>query len=267
MAGEEYVEVTPEGPVRMIPVRVNVNQLALTCEKIVSQKKELHIQSFEYAVQALRQQLMSEEKRFAARFSQDSSSLACKNEKVDSLERLADGIMEECHQVLEKHREYNPEAVLDDDLFRCLVHEMLSAVRMGRSKLDLYLEDRSRYLFLVKDMPIRSAHRERIASLYKHLETMEPCEDRLKISLTLCKAEGLLKESVMEKNELGETKIIEAAADDWKPSHIRLLTAAGANVNEKMIDGTTATMKAATCGHTATVKELHTLGADEPCEP
>ena len=50
-------------------------------------------------------------------------------------------------------------------------------------------------------MPIRSAHRERIASLYKHLETMEPCEDRLKISLTLCKAEGLLKESVMEKNE------------------------------------------------------------------
>lgn len=31
---------------------------------------------------------------------------------------------------------------------------------------------------------------------------------------------------------------MEAAADEWKPSHILLLTAAGANVNEAKEDGT-----------------------------
>lgn len=50
-----------------------------------------------------------------------------------------------------------PDAVLDEDLYRCLVHEKLSAVRMGRSKLDLYLEDKGRFLFQLKDMPIRDS--------------------------------------------------------------------------------------------------------------
>ena len=53
--GEEYLEVTDKGPVRVIPVRVNVNQLATTCEQIVGQKKGLHIQSFEHATRELHQ--------------------------------------------------------------------------------------------------------------------------------------------------------------------------------------------------------------------
>ncbi len=66
-----------------------------------------------------------------------------------------------------------------------------------------------------------------------------------------------------EKNELGETRIMVAAADDWKPAHVRLLVAAGADVHERMeSDGNTPAMKAATCGHTATVEVLAGLGAD-----
>ncbi len=49
-----------------------------------------------------------------------------------------------------------------------------------------------------------------------------------------CKEEGLLRDSVTEKNEMGETRIMVAAADDWKPAHIKLLAAAGAYVNEQM---------------------------------
>ena len=80
------------------------------------------------------------------------------------------------------------------------------------------------------------------------------------MSLELCKKEWLLMHLIREKNEQGETRILVAAAEDWKRGHIRLLTAAGASVNEKMEDG--ATPKAAMCGHTATVKELHSLGAE-----
>ena len=155
-----------------------------------------------------------------------------------------DGIMEECQRVLKQHQDYAPEAVLEDDLYRCLVHEMLSTLRMGRSKLDLYLEDKSRYLVLVKDMPIRDAHRERLAGLYRQLDSMPPGEERTKISVQLCRAEGLVKQSVHETNEQGETKIMEAAADEWKPSHILLLVAAGADVNQAKADGTTPAMKA-----------------------
>ena len=79
----------------------------------------------------------------------------------------------------------------------------------------------------------------------------------------MCKEECLVRESAAEKNELGETRIMVATAENWKLAHLQLLVAAGADVNEGMeSDGTTPTMKAARCGHTATVKALAWLGAD-----
>ena len=260
-AGEEYMELTKDGVVTMIPVRLNANQLSMTCDRIVGQKKELHITAFEYALEKLRQQLLGKEGEFAARFSKDFSS-SISDFKGYSLERFVDGIWDECRNVLAQHRDIEPEDMLDDVHSRFLVQEMLSTVHMAQSKLDLYLEDTSRCLMIMKDMKIRDAHRERMASLYRKLDAMPLSDERVNISLQLCKTQWLLKESVHEKNELGETKIFEAAAEDWKPSHIRLLTAAGADVNEKMAHGTTPTIKAAMCGHTTTVKELHSLGAD-----
>ena len=67
MHGEEYLEMTEKGPVRAIQVRVNVNQLARTCEQVVGQKKELHIQSFEHALRELERALMEQDRAFAER--------------------------------------------------------------------------------------------------------------------------------------------------------------------------------------------------------
>ncbi len=49
---------------------------------------------------------------------------------------------------------------------------MLSVVRMGRSKLQLYLEDDSTgsYIFMIKDLPMLSAHRENLGRMYWLLE-------------------------------------------------------------------------------------------------
>ena len=271
--GEEYLEMTDKGPVRAIPVRVNVNQLARTCEQVVGQKKELHIQSFEHALRELERALMEQDNAFAQRLGKDATTALVKQDEPGyGLRKLADGILGECKKQLEEHRKLPPSSYLEDTLFQALVHEMLSVVRMGRSKLQLYLDDGSRYIITIKDMPMRSAHRENLARMHRLLEQSSSTtsgEEQAAsgspetIALRLCKEEGLLRDSVTEKNEMGETRIMVAAADDWKPAHIKLLAAAGADVNERMErDGTTPTMKAATSGHTATVKELAALGAD-----
>ena len=72
------MEVTPDGPlaVRMVPVRINVNLLAVTCDAIVGQKRNLHcrlhMQLFEYGMQVLPLQLMEEGDRFTASYAQDT---------------------------------------------------------------------------------------------------------------------------------------------------------------------------------------------------
>jgi hypothetical protein len=73
ISGEEYVEVTAQGPVRMIPVRINVNKQP-TCEQIRKQKQELHISAFEYALDELRHQLLGQEEEFKAQFARDICS-------------------------------------------------------------------------------------------------------------------------------------------------------------------------------------------------
>ncbi len=270
---DEYLEIALQGPVRVIPVRVNVNQLAPTCEQIVGQKKDLHIQSFEHAVWELGRELLEQGDTFAKRLEKDSTARFVKEQEPGyGLKQLADVIIDDCTKQLEEHRQLAPSQYLEDSLFQTLVHEMLSVVHMGRSKLQLYLEDDSRYIRYLKNMPSRAAHRENLVRMYRLLQqaSSSSCDTQASgnnnqktIARRLCKEEGLLRESVTEKNELGETRIMVAAADDWKPAHIQLLVAAGADVNEKIeSDGTTPTMKAATCGHTETVKELAGLGAD-----
>jgi ankyrin repeat protein len=272
LEGTEQIEVTALGPIRLLTVRANVNQRAMTCEMIVGLKRQLHIDGFDFALQALRGKMMdsAQRKRFSERFAKDTCS-SWLQYKDWTIENFANKILDECNDYLRKHKEITAEEMLDDGVYRMLVHEMLSSLQMGWSKLELYLKDGSRYMSVMENMRIRAAHRERVARHYKqlaeskHLEKTSSgaeSETTVKKAIQLCIEEGLLKESVQDQNELGETKIMEAAADDWKQSHIRLLIDARACVNETKSDGTTATMLAAQCGHTATVKVLHALGAD-----
>ncbi len=142
MQGEEYLEMTEKGPVRVILVRVNVNPLARTCEQIVCQKKEIHTQSFEQAVGAT----LEQGNAFAMRLEKDSvARLVILNVPGwRGLKQVADSILKEYNKQLEEHHQLAPSRFLEDTLFQALVHEMLSVVRMGRFKLQLYLEDPSR---------------------------------------------------------------------------------------------------------------------------
>ena len=78
----------------------------------------------------------------------------------------------------------------------------------------------------------------------------------------LCRATGLVVESVHEVNELGETPLMRAAADGAAPRALRMLVAAGAGVNQARPDGVTPVWLAAQLGHEECVRALAGLGAD-----
>ena len=54
---------------------------------------------------------------------------------------------------------------------------------------------------------------------------------RASLAVTLCKAEGLIRASVQEENELGEQVIVQSAAEGWDHDKLWLLVRAGADID------------------------------------
>ena len=143
-----------------------------------------------------------------------------------------------------------------------MVVEMLEAKRMAKSKLDLYLEDASLYILHVKNFQLRAAHRMRLVWLQRSLGSIHDPEQRREAAAKLCRAKGLVVHDASDRNELGESKVLEAAAEGWKGADLHLLVLAGADVKDHDEKGCTVVMLAAMNGHTDTVRGLHALGAD-----
>ena len=249
----------------MVPVRMNINQKTMTCEQIVDQKKDMHIASFRYLIDETERGLQALEERFLERAATDFLASQAANvgkSKHTLFEDMVGSIVEQLRAVLSKHEERGAAEYLDDEVFRHMVVEMLALKRMGKSKVELYLEDKSRYLQLINQMSLREAHRAHVRHLRASLVVMEDGSEKRAMALELCKVEGLVVESVGETNEEGESRILEAACDGWKPGQLRLLVAAGAEVNEKDEKGRTPVVSASESGNTETVVELHALGAN-----
>ena len=51
--GARYLEVSPHGPVTVIPLRVNANLKTMVIEDLVAQKKQMHLASFRYVLDEL----------------------------------------------------------------------------------------------------------------------------------------------------------------------------------------------------------------------
>ncbi len=105
--GVQYLEVTADGVVTVIPIRVNANLKTLTVDELVGQKRDMHLGAFRYMLDEVRRDLatVAEREDADARFGRDVSSWlafhsakpanAGKNVKV-FLER----IQQQCQQVL-----------------------------------------------------------------------------------------------------------------------------------------------------------------------
>ena len=66
--GEDYVECTAGGPVRIIGARINANNTMRTTEQLLEQKKEMHLSAFTFCLDEMAMGLASKESTFQLRF-------------------------------------------------------------------------------------------------------------------------------------------------------------------------------------------------------
>jgi ankyrin repeat protein len=185
----------------------------------------------------------------------------------------------------------------NDEVFRSLVIETLECKAHAQSKLLWWLEDEAQSISAQgvygsattdRASSLRAAHRGRIAflegslplQLQRRSAVVRPCsrtkattvvrpespwwaEDRARAALELCKLKGLVRESVEETNELGETVFVRAANEGENMRVLELLVEARADVNARNAQdkGATALFYAAKRGDVERIQQLHGLGA------
>ena len=228
--GHVRLETAAAGVVRVVPVRANANLTAGTLEELVAQKKRTHLAAFRFLVSEVRTDLrrIAEEGGAAARLSSDISRTELKPE--GTVEALIDRVHSQCDDMLRKHDEHPPEDYTKDSVYRSLVTEALDAKACAISKFRLWLEDERQFIADIIDRPLRTSHRDLIASLKRALAAL-PINDRharRAAALGLCKLRGVVEESVDETNEAGEDVLTRAAADGLGGTDFKMmLVAAG----------------------------------------
>ena len=98
--GEDYVECTPEGPVRIIVARINANNTMRTTEQLINQKKEMHLSAFRFCLDEMAMSLKSKETAFGQRRERDPSRF---EDDCPTFESFTSGIVDEARAFLERH--------------------------------------------------------------------------------------------------------------------------------------------------------------------
>ncbi len=198
--GEERLEVTKEGVVSILPVRMNMNVKTMMVEEIEGQKKRMHLASFRYLLGEIKQNLikLSRGEQISERLKKDITS------EENTIEELVESILSECLQTFESHKEKDNDQLIEDQTFRGLVVEMLEIKMMAISKFQYYFEDKSQWLASVKEMKLRTAHRLRIDCL-QSMVVSQPAKAE-NIALQLCQLKGLVMNSIDKKKRVGRVE-------------------------------------------------------------
>jgi ankyrin repeat protein len=171
---------------------------------------------------------------------------------------MVEHILRDVSKVLEKQRKLDAGNYTDTDVFKGLNEEMMETVKFGRSKLRCIIDgaaDRQTSM----QWPLRTCQRMVVAMRRKQLRYSSNSK---KLAHELCQLIGLVRSSVNETNEIGESRLIQAAADDASPSALRLLMKAGASLNAATPEGFTAVFRAAQYGNADCLKVLINSRAD-----
>ena len=258
--GPDYLEVTSAGVVRVFPVSVNANHKACTVDELIIKKKTLHLSSFKYRIHEIKLELqdLASKKNAIQRLADDVS----KDENVHTVEAFLERIVGQCKEVYSRHEAVSPEDYNNDNKFRSLVLEMIDVKDMAVAKLTEWLENKvSSYIRYRFNAELRTVHRRCIAFLERRLLKSNNL-DKASDSLELLKNRSWIIESVDEENELGENRVMAAAAEGRSYKVLKLLVDASANVNSgRTKDAVTPMWLAAQFGHSETVQALSNLNA------
>ncbi len=258
---DESIEATKEGIINKISVRMNNNVKTQTVEELRQLKKSLHLNAFQYIRNEIESDLSAlAQARFVNSQAEEDISVAKAGVSYSAIRKLIERILKDCETRYTKHLNKNPDEFIQDETYRGLVREMVETKAMAISKLRLWLEDTSQQWTKVLKMPLRTAHRTLIGFLESGIADAK--EEIMQASYELCKMKNLITVSVDELNDLQEPVIIQASAEGADVGTLKLLVAAGADVNSKDSMDWTAVMKASFAGHTQTVEALVTLRAD-----
>ena len=258
----ESIEVTKDGVVSKICVRMNNNVKTQTVEELRQLKKTLHLDAFKYIKHEISSDLEAliqaryVESRAEADISLDKKSFdsfSASNDK-SPIKVLRDTIINNVEERFKKHEDSSAEDFIQDETYRCLVREMMETKPMAISKLRLWLEDSTQSWNTVRGMELRIAHRTLIGFLESELQ--KAGEETPQAAYELCKMKTLIASSIDEVNELGEPIMIQICAEGTDLQTLQLLVNAGASLNSVDKTGCTALMKAASGGHAETVYAL-----------
>ena len=238
--GTQMLEATKHGIVITVDVFVSANGLATTTDDLVGKKKQTHVKAFESIVDELRETLRRE--------------AGYRN----GAKEIVESILRDVEKQLAQHKETHPILYLDAAKFREMNHEMLEVRTFALSKMRFWRLSGLLHTHLLP-LPLRTCHRLLIALKRKRLE--EEGEEANGMDYNeLCKLKGL--PSVGTVNEIGESALVQAAADDQSTSALLLLIRAGSCVNRATPEGFTALSRAAQFGNVGCLQTLINALAD-----
>ena len=193
--GVSYVEVTENcGVIRMIPVKINTNFKTRTLEEQVEMKKEMHVTAFRHHIDDIEVEL---NKRKSTANAADRLQADKSRDENHTLEGFVARIVEQCKDVLSRHKATHHEEYINDAVYRNLVLEMIDVKSMAIAKFDEWLHNDS-FIRFRWNGTLRGVHRLWTAHLEQKRLAYEPGPERQAASIELCKAMGWIVDSVDE---------------------------------------------------------------------
>lgn len=249
--GAPMVVATPHGVLQTVDVAVCSNGTAATTEELLGRKRRLHLKAFECLVAQLRADMLREAGRARAETVKTGRTRAERGRAKEAIQQ----VMKDMEAVLGRHRAADEEEYTRADGFRGLNEDMVDACAFGLSKFRFWLESSSDDAAACLNWSPRVCHRLLVTMRRRRLEGLAGGV-RAAACADLCKLTGVARRHVDERNEIGETLLMQAAAEDRSPNCLRLLIQAGCRVDGTTAEGVTALYRAAQCGNVGCVEVL-----------
>eukprot|EP00961_Rhodomonas_salina_P294972 3935013-Rhodomonas_salina.2 len=276
VVGEPSVIVAEAAPFLLVPVKININLQCPTLDQLRESRKTMILSTLEHVRKEINRdvqlKIATDEVKERAKM-----DIFWDFEDEHGGKRFVESIKEEGAKALAAAKERAPSWFNEDRQFRRAMQDALNVQRRALRKLELWMEDTTRYAANLSQTNARDCERKARGRLRRMLEEAKSDLEREKTEEARLKVEGLAKrlclyreliqEDVDEAMEATagskETALMEQAAEG-NAEAVALLLEAGASAGAAADDGTTALMLAALGGHAAVVRMLCVQGNADP---